>query len=158
MVNINQVVDVVNFNADASCLSHELWIEALEGGVDSDFHRWLSLYVDHNKKVVIGFPGATIADIATFNPACLDYINAHPDVFEIILRPFAHDISLLRSPAGFRLNLDLGIQTIRNEFTKVQSYYLPPEFMCNSSHISELVSRGVHGVFLYPARFDDADC
>ena len=156
MANTNQVIDVVNFNADASCLSNERWIKALEGGVDSDFNRWLSLYVDNAKKVVIGFPGATVADIATFNPACLDTINAHPDVFEVILRPFAHDIGLLRTPAGFRLNLDLGLQTIRNEFTAIQPYYLPPEFMCNSSHISELVSRGVRGVFLYPARFDDA--
>lgn len=152
---MNKVVDVVNFNADASCLSNQSWLGALAGGTESIFYRWLKLYVENHKKVVIGFTGATVADIDRFNPDCLTLVNKYPDVFEIILRPFAHDISLLRSAAGFRLNLDLGIQTIRQAFQQVQPFYLPPEFMCNSSHIAELVFRGIEGVFLYPARFDD---
>ena len=39
------LVDVVNFNADASCLDSARWLQALTGGAESEFCRWLNLYV-----------------------------------------------------------------------------------------------------------------
>ena len=77
------LVDVVNFNADASCLSSTEWLKILDGGSNSKLCRWLQLYVRHQKKVVLGFPGATIADIAQNNPEGIDLINQHENIFEI---------------------------------------------------------------------------
>ena len=57
---------------------------------------------------MIGFTGATIADMAILNPEAIALVNDHPEVFEVILRPFSHDIALLRSPAGFALNVKAG--------------------------------------------------
>jgi len=150
-----RIVDIVNFNADASCLANSSWLSALQGGSHSTLYHWLSVYVGMQKKVVLGFPGVTVADIAQLNPQCITLINENPDVFEIILRPFAHDIGLLRTADGFLTNLKLGIDIIEQEFKHVSSVYLPPEFMCNSAQISVLAGLGVEAVCLFPARFDE---
>jgi len=147
------IVDVVNFNADASCLSSHKWLEALRGGDRSLLVRWLRLYIDHGKKVVLGFPGATVADISRHNPEAILLINAHPGVFEIILRPFAHDIALLRLGRGFQVNLDLGFAAIRREFGNIHDFFLPPEFMLTNEQIVNLHEQGVKGLFINPARF-----
>lgn len=149
-----QIVDIVNFNADASCFANAAWLDALAGGEQSTLYRWLSIYTDLQKKVVIGFPGVTVADIARLNPECIQLINDNAAVFEIILRPFAHDIGLVRSPEGFLKNLQLGLDVIQSEFKHVTKVYLPPEFMCNSTQISVLVGLGIEAVCLYPARFE----
>lgn len=147
------IVDVVNFNADASCLSSGSWLGALKGGEQSLLVRWLGLYLDRKKRVVLGFPGATVADIARHNPEAIQLINAHPEIFEIILRPFAHDISLLRLDRGFQVNLDLGFAAIRREFLNVRDCFLPPEFMLTNEQIVKLRERGVTGIFINPSRF-----
>lgn len=103
-----KIVDIVNFNADASCLSSADWLKYLSGGKNSIFFQWLSLYVHYKKKLVLGFPGATIADIKTFNPEAIELINQNTDIFEIIPRPFAHDIGLLRSSEAFIWNVKAG--------------------------------------------------
>lgn len=147
------LVDVVNFNADASCLSSANWLNMLEGGAESQFMRWLDFYVKFGRKVVLGFTGATIADMATFNPDSVAFINAHPDVFELIIRPFTHDIGLLRSRSGFLLNLDYGYKAVSREFDAVTSYFLPPEFMLTNEQIALLYAREIKGVFINPSRF-----
>lgn len=48
------LVDVVNFNADASCLSSKQWMEDLKGGKRSKFYQWLLLYVNKKKKYHLG--------------------------------------------------------------------------------------------------------
>ncbi|MBT8523613.1 hypothetical protein G6735_04715 [Polynucleobacter paneuropaeus] len=149
------LVDVVNFNADASCLSSERWISILQGGKNSKFYRWLNLYVKNNKAIVLGLPGATIADISTINPEAITLINKFPDIFQIILRPFAHDLALLRTSQGFLVNLICGINVIRNEFINIFDYYLPPEFMLTDEQVYQLSCQGILGTFVNPGRYSD---
>jgi hypothetical protein len=152
---MTRLVDVVNFNADASCLPSREWLAILEGGADSRLCRWLRLYVRHERRVVLGFVGGAIADIATFNPEAIALINAHPGVFESILRPFSHDVGLLRSAPGFRTNVALGSEIVRREFDRVVDYFLPPEFMLTSAQVKVLADTGIRGIFINPSRFKD---
>ncbi len=118
------VVDIVNFNADASCLSSSIWLDALQGGTTSKICQWLELFVKNNKKVSLGFTGSTLADIKKFNPDAINIINEKKDIFEIILRPWSHDISLYRTDSLFIYNVELGIRTIKSEFDSVSNFYL----------------------------------
>jgi len=152
---MTRVVDVVNFNADASCLRAQEWLRILEGGADSSLCQWLGTYVARQKRVVLGFVGAAVADIRMANPEALALINAHPQVFEAVIRPFAHDIGLLRSSAGFATNLSLGMATVTREFDRVVNFFLPPEFMLTSGQVRQLSEAGVDGVFINSARFKD---
>ncbi len=72
------LVDIVNFNADASCLSAQRWLEALRGGAESELCAWLGGYVETKSRVTLGFIGGTLADIAILNHEAVDLINAHP--------------------------------------------------------------------------------
>jgi len=152
---LNRIVDVVNLNADASCLDSELWLSQLEGGRNSILFQWLSLYVDLNKKISLGIPGASLADIAEFNPDSIELIRNNPQVFEIIVRPFAHDNALLRTRYGFESNLKYGLKTIESLFGRQSHFFLPPEFMCNSEQIYTLQQNGIQGIFIQPGRFND---
>jgi hypothetical protein len=147
------LVDIVNFNSDASCLSASIWLSNLRGGNRSPLYRWLMNYITYEKKVVLGLIGATIADMAAWNPETLDLINAHPEVFQLILRPFVHDIALLRSPKGFELNFGLGRKSIEREFKHVSLFFLPPEFMLTSEQVHYLSEVGVKGTFINASRF-----
>ncbi len=147
------LIDVVNFNADASCLPARQWLAMLDGSEKSLLYQWLKLYVRHHKKITLGFSGATIADIVINNPECVSLINAHPDIFEIIWRPFAHDLGLLRSKEGFLANVTLGRQTIEREFKSVTPYFLPPEFMITAEQIGLLCAQKAMGTFINPQRF-----
>ena len=149
------IIDIVNFNSDASCLSTEQWLADLSGGRGSRLCRLLDTYVSLQKKVVLGITGATVADMHAYNPESIDLINRHPDIFQLILRPFSHDIALLRSPEGFTLNLSLGIQTIRHEFDQIAEYFLPPEFMLTSEQVHALAERLILGTFICQERFSD---
>lgn len=64
---MTRLIDIVNFNADASCFDSQKWLSCLSGGVDSVFCNWLSLYIRHSKKIVLGLTGATISDLVTHN-------------------------------------------------------------------------------------------
>jgi hypothetical protein len=152
---MTRVVDLVNFNADASCLRAADWLAALGGGERSCFCRWLGVYVEERRPVVMGFTGATVADLAALNPEAIDLVNAHPDVFEVVLRPFSHDIALLRSPAGFALNVRAGRAAIEHAFRRVTPYYLPAEFMLTNAQLHHLEQSGVRGTFVNAARFKD---
>ena len=150
---MKRLFDVVNFNADASCLSAGRWLSLLQGGEGSALTDWLRLYVDFGKKVIIGFTGATIADISSRNPEAIDLINRHPEIFEIILRPFSHDIALTRIGNGFSLNFEYGRKAILKEFGNIRNFFLPPEFMLTNQQIAELKENGVEGIFINPSRF-----
>ena len=147
------LVDIVNFNADASCLPSKRWLEALTGRQSSTFCEWLKLFVAHDKKVVLGLTGATVADLATHNPEAIGFINKHADTFEIILRPFTHDIALLRVEEGFATNFTVGYRVISKEFKNFSSYFLPPEFMITSHQLQILHNNNVMGLFINPDRF-----
>ena len=82
------LVDLVNFNADASCLSTTAWLRALDGGAKSTMCRWLELYVAQDKKIALGFTGATIADMRALNPEAPRADARRPARFEPIVRPF----------------------------------------------------------------------
>lgn len=146
------LVDIVNFNADASCLDSDAWLLAVRGGAESPFCRWLRLYVDRRKKVVLGLTGATIADLVALDPEAIAIINAHPHVFEAVVRPFSHDISLLRTRLGFLRNLELGHGIAARELRRLNRFYLPPEFMLTNEQVSLLEERGISGVAVNAAR------
>lgn len=150
---MTRLIDVVNFNADASCLSAADWLSALQGGERSRLCQWLHHYVELRRKVVLGFVGGTVADMAVFNPESIALVNAHRDIFEIVLRPFSHDIALLRTAPGFALNLQLGRTVVQGEFRNVVEFYLPPEFMLTNTQVKVLADSGIAGVFLNPSRF-----
>lgn len=150
---MKRFVDVVNFNADASCLSTAQWFAAMSGGESSDVCRWLRLYRDLGKKIVIGFTGATVADLAIFNPEALGIVRSAPEIFQVIARPFSHDIALLRSEAGYRANLELGLKVLEVELGTVTPYFLPPEFMLTNEQVGVLEQYGIRGTFINPGRF-----
>ena len=149
------VVDIVNFNADASCLSSSIWLDALQGGTNSKICQWLELFVINNKKVSLGFTGSTLADIKKFNPDAINIINEKKDIFEIILRPWSHDISLYRTDSLFIYNVELGIRTIKSEFDSVSDYYLAPEFMMTSRQIELISKMGIEAIFINPDRYQN---
>ena len=149
------VVDIVNFNADASCLSSSIWLDALQGGTNSKICQWLALFVRNNKKVNLGFTGSTLADIKKFNPDAINIINEKKDIFEIILRPWSHDISLYRTDSLFIYNVELGIRTIKSEFESVSNYYLAPEFMITSRQVELISKMGIEAIFINPDRYQN---
>ena len=149
------VVDIVNFNADASCLSSSIWLDALQGGTTSKICQWLELFVRNNKKVSLGFTGSTLADIKKFNPDAINIINEKKDIFEIILRPWSHDISLYRTDSLFIYNVELGIRTIKSEFDSVSNFYLAPEFMMTSRQIELISIMGIEAIFINPDRYQN---
>lgn len=150
---MHKLIDVVNLNADASCLSSEKWLKMLEGGIESYFYQWLKVYVDANKKISFGITGSTVSDIASFNPEAIDLINQHPNIFEIILRPYSHDIALMRSTQSFLFNLDTGMKVLNKEFKNVTPFYLPPEFMLTNEQVKLLADKNVQGTFINALRF-----
>jgi len=149
------VVDIVNFNADASCLSSSIWLDALQGGTNSKICQWLELFVRNNKKVSLGFTGSTLADIKKFNPDAINIINEKKDIFEIILRPWSHDLSLYRTDSLFIYNVELGIRTIKSEFESVSNYYLAPEFMITSRQVELISKMAIEAIFINPDRYQN---
>jgi len=149
------VVDIVNFNADASCLSSSIWLDALQGGTNSKICQWLELFVRNNKKVSLGFTGSTLADIKKFNPDAINIINEKKDIFEIILRPWSHDVSLYRTDSLFIYNVELGIRTIKSEFESVSNYYLAPEFMITSRQVELISKMAIEAIFINPDRYQN---
>jgi hypothetical protein len=147
------LLDVVNFNADASCLAAPDWLAVLKGGSQSRMCAWLRSYVELRRKVVLGIVGSTVADLRAFNPEAIAIINAHPDLFEIIVRPFSHDVALLRSPAGFAQNLALGKRILERTFGRVTPFYLPAEFMLSNSQVLQAARAGIQGLFINADRF-----
>lgn len=152
---MKNLVDVVNLNADASCLSSAWWLKILDGGKGSYFCQWLSSYLHHDKKVSLGITGATVSDIANFNPEAIDLINSNRKIFEIVLRPYSHDIGLLRTKSGFEKNLEVGMKVLRKEFNTYTNYFLPPEFMLTNEQLSVLAQSKVDGTFINPVRFKE---
>lgn len=149
------LVDLVNFNADASCMDSARWLNALAGGAESEFCRWLRLYADQRKRVMLGLTGATVADLSSRNPEALELIRSRPDIFEGVLRPFSHDVAPLRSRAGFARNVGLGQQAIRNQFPRVCNFFLPAEFMLSNEQVALLAQRGITGVFVNASRLSN---
>ena len=148
-------VDIVNFNADASCLSSSIWMDALKGGINSKIYQWLSLFVRNKKRITLGIVGSTLADIKKYNPDLINIINDKKDIFEIILRPWSHDISLYRTDSLFINNVELGIKSIKSEFESVSNYYLAPEFMITSRQIELIGKMGVEAIFINPDRYQN---
>jgi len=147
--------DVINFNADASCLTSEVWYDALAGGDNSLFCRWLDLYIHYNSKISLGLTGATAADLLFHNPEAIRRINEHPDIFQIITRPFSHDIALLRSEAGFSCNLEMGKEVLAHTFRNLAPFYLAPEFMFSGEQVYLIQQHGITHTFISSERFPD---
>lgn len=148
------LVDIVNFNADASCLSSEKWLSFLDGGDKSTVYKLFETYISQNKKVCLGITGATISDLISFNPEVITLINNHPNIFEIIARPYSHDIGLLRTSELFKKNVGLGLEIIQDTFKSFTPYFLPPEFMLTNHQVLLLAEKNIEGTFINPSRFN----
>ena len=148
------ICDVVNFNADASCLEYNEWLKIIRGGKKSIFCKWLQLYVKNKRKVNLGLTGFTILDLLRYNPESINYINDNNDVFQIIIRTLSHDCSSLRISKIFELNLILGKNLILKTFKNVCLDYLPSEFMFNNSFAESLVKEEINSIWILPSRFD----
>ena len=145
---MNRLIDVVNFNADASCLSSQEWLRILDGGKKSDFYMWLELYVTFNKKINLGIIGASLCDVAHYCPEAIELIKSNEIIFNILIRPFSHDNALLRSRESFLVNLDYGIKVTKKYFSNVSETFLPPEFMLLSEQIPILKEFGFSSVLV----------
>ena len=152
MSNKKLLVDIVNLNAEASCLSTKRWLRALEGGTNSEIYRILNLYVEEDLKICVGIVGSTLAEIEELNPECIDLINNHPQNFEILIRPFIHSLSILWSDETFTYNYKLGKKYIESVFSNCINWYLPPEFALRNSHIYQLENNNCEGTFIHPKR------
>jgi|GEM_PF-764022 len=152
MSNKQRLVDIVNLNADASCLSTKRWLKALKGGIRSELYGILSLYIKADIKINLGIIGSTIAEIEELNPECIKLINDHPENFEILIRPFIHSLSILWSDDIFNFNYNLGKEYINKLFTNTINWYLPPEFALRNSQIYSLANDGCSGTFIHPKR------
>ena len=152
---MGKLIDVVNFNADASCLPSEKWLKILSGGKESDFYKWLELYVTFDKKISLGVIGASLCDVVYYCPEAIDLIKSNKNIFNIIIRPFSHDNALLRSRDSFRLNLEYGVKVTKSYFDNTSSTFLPPEFMLLSEQIPVLSSFGFSSVLVNSSRLPD---
>lgn len=150
---MTRLVDIVNFNADASCFESQRWLLCINGGSNSQFCKWLSLYVRHRKQMVFGMTGATVSDLNMYNPEAIVIVNNNPDIFQVILRPYSHDIPLLRTAEGFRFNLAAGITVMKATFGSTSRYYLPPEFMMTNEQIYILAKLGMKATFVNASRY-----
>ena len=136
-------------------MSSSIWMEALRGGTNSKICKWLSIFVRNKKKITLGIIGSTLADIKKYNPDVINIINDKKDIFEIILRPWSHDISLYRTDNLFIYNVELGIKSIKSEFESVSNYYLAPEFMITSRLIELIVKMGIEAIYINPDRYQN---
>jgi len=150
------LIDVANFNADASCLEGDVWLSWLENGDNSSFVKWLNLYVTYQKPIVLALTGATAADLAYNNPEAISLINDNPNIFQIIARPFAHDAALLRSRKGFVANFLLGKEVLESLFGNIFPAFLPPEFMLTAEQSYYLAVNGIQFTFINGDRFQPA--
>lgn len=147
-----EFIDIVNLNADASSLSSARWLEIIEGGKSSILYRILNQYVIRNQKITLGIPGSNLAELASINPSCISIIQENPEIFEIIYRPYVHDLSILWDKETFMLNVVLGKKIIDHLFNSVTSFYLPPEFILANNHLYYLKQIGIKGIFIHPER------
>ena len=145
---MNCLIDVVNFNADASCLSSKNWIKIISGGKKSDFYKWLELYVTYNRRVNLGIIGASICDIAYYCPEAIELIESNTSTFNVLTRPFSQDNSLLRHRESFTKNLHFGVNITNLFFSNISTAFLPPEFMLLSEQISILKDSGFKSLFV----------
>jgi hypothetical protein len=152
MSNKQRLVDIVNLNADASCLSTKRWLKALKGGIRSELYGILSLYIKADIKITLGIVGSTVAEIEALNPECIALINQHPQNFQILIRPFIHSLSILWSNETFSYNYQLGKRYIESQFKNSINWHLPPEFAMRNSHIYELKKLKCEGTFIHPKR------
>jgi len=142
------LIDIVNFNSDASCLSSYKWMKSLGGGKNSRLCKMLDNYIRFKRKVNVGFTGMTVKDMACFNPEATEKINNHPEVFQILLRTYSHDLSPLRDNKGFVLNLDMGLSAIKSNFKNTTDIFLQNEIIVRNRGIEELARKGIRAIFI----------
>lgn len=147
-----KLVDIINLNSKASCLSTSRWQKALQGGQNSELFKILKTYVELNSKVTLGIIGSTLADIAAFNPKVIQLIAEHPQNFELIYRPYVHSLSIFWSDKVFKKNVEFGKLIIDKYFNNVYPAYLPPEFVLRNSQLVRLKKSGIKTTFIHPNR------
>lgn len=150
-----KLVEVSNWNFDASMLFAEKELSLMEGEHESEICKGLKTYVKYEREVNLGPIGATVRDIAEFNPEAIDIINENTDIFEIIPRPYSHDLLILRTDKGFEKNVSKGLKILEEHFENVNTkYFLPPEIMLTSEQIKILSDLGFEGTFIHKSRYN----
>lgn len=144
-----KLVDVVNFNSDASALGSKNWLNVLDGGKEAEMYKFLQLYVENKRPVTFGWVGNTAIEMFQTNPECIALINDHPDIFEVVLRPLSHDLALLWGKSVFNANVETGIKVTRKLFRNVSPFFLPPEFALKNVQLGLLKDMDVEGVFTH---------
>ena len=147
-----KLVDIVNLNSKASCLSAERWLRALKGGTKSELYNILRTYVELKSKVTLGIIGSTLVDIKIFNPESVQLIKDNPERFELIYRPYVHSLSIFWRDKIFKDNVALGKKVIDENFTNIFHSYLPPEFVLRNSQLLSLKKMGILNTFIHPNR------
>lgn len=150
---MNRILDVVNLNADASCLDSKAWIDCLKSP-DKPMLRWLESFVKSKSAVLFGVCGSTLADIKHFLPSAIDLVRNHPEIFRFTVRPFSHAASYFLTPHIRELNLELGIATHKLLGLTLEPVYLPPEFMVTHHDIILMEKNNVDYIFINPNRFE----
>jgi hypothetical protein len=147
------LVDIVNLNPDNSCLPREKWVRALQTG---KFETALRNYIVTKRKLNLGLTGVAIRDMKVYSPKSLVLINGHPDIFQIIGRPFSHSIySLFARNTGFETNLQMGLGEQRRAFANTSNFYLPPEIDPPLGEVRALIKQGIIGTFCHKERFNE---
>lgn len=139
--------EIINFNSEASCLSHDRWLAALVGGKNSELCCWLSLYVQEKNPICLGLMGVTILDVLALNPEAIELINNNPGIFKLALRPYSHCL-LSTFPDDFvQRQIEVGYQIVRSVFSSKIDCFLPPEFSMSVAVLNACVDLDIFHVF-----------
>lgn len=149
-----KILDCVNFNPDASCLSSSIWMETLTDK-QNGFLQWVTSIADNGNSVVFGMCGSVLADISKYCPTAIKVFCDCPEVFSFACRPFSHDLSYMRTAEGAYANLELGVKALKYFDLNLIDLYMPPEFMVTTRDLLNLKKLGISTVLLNPKRFPD---
>lgn len=139
------MLDLINFNADASCLPRHTWRHCLSSG---QFHNHIQSYSLTSQPFLIGFTGLTLVDISLHSPATLDLLNNSPNIRHVV-RPLVHSLPKGMSLNLRHLNIVLGYAILLRLINRdlIEPAYLPPEFFFRVDEIPSLHSVGCKYLF-----------
>ena len=138
------MLDLINFNGDASCLPHSVFLKYIE---DGSFYSWLQLFDKYSHHAAFGMTGMSLLDvISSSDNLSISSINSSP-YLHCINRPYSHSLSIRMPSALSDLNILLGIFIYQKSFSSNSSCYLPPEFSLRSSSLQLLYKLHIDKVF-----------
>jgi len=138
------MIDIVNFNGDASCLKRARYLHAIREG---EIAQWLGYYEASSRHVSVGMCGVSLIDLFIHkDSASLDLLRSSSYI-HTIYRPFVHALSTVMDPSLSCINILLGILVTRTILARTSNYFLPPEFLFRMSDVLTLRKCGVEYTF-----------